>query len=209
MVFSILRQKGAGRRWRERWLSKINLNWGKHCYCCWFGQKWPSNRIKYDSRIFEHPQDCSSSDPERGFGEEKVVCIFCATLLDTWAKGRSSHILPSHYRNGRCRQTFFNKIITGDWDLVFCLWPLNNATEFWMGWWDIPLAEETEIPKVPHQDHVDKFFRLSRHSAQIIHTRGKNSKCKILQRSNGSPSEAHSAGSSSYVLLSRFVLVVQ
>jgi hypothetical protein len=27
-----------------------------------------------------------------------------------------------------------------------------------MGWWDIPLAEETEIPKVPHQDHVDKFF---------------------------------------------------
>jgi len=27
-----------------------------------------------------------------------------------------------------------------------------------MGWWDIPSAEETEIPKVPHQDHVDIFF---------------------------------------------------
>ena len=27
-----------------------------------------------------------------------------------------------------------------------------------MGWWDIPSAEETEIPKVPLQDHVDNFF---------------------------------------------------
>jgi hypothetical protein len=39
--------------------------------------------IKNDSRIFEHPQDCSSSDSERGFGKEKVVCTFCSTLLDT------------------------------------------------------------------------------------------------------------------------------
>jgi hypothetical protein len=27
-----------------------------------------------------------------------------------------------------------------------------------MGWCDIPSAEETEIPKAPHQDHVDNFF---------------------------------------------------
>jgi hypothetical protein len=27
-----------------------------------------------------------------------------------------------------------------------------------MGWSDIPSAEEIEIPKVPHQDHVDNFF---------------------------------------------------
>ena len=27
-----------------------------------------------------------------------------------------------------------------------------------MGWGDIPSAEETEIPKVPHQDHVDNLF---------------------------------------------------
>jgi hypothetical protein len=27
-----------------------------------------------------------------------------------------------------------------------------------MGWQDIPLAEETEIPNVPHQDHVENFF---------------------------------------------------
>ena len=46
---------------------------------------------------------------------------------------------------------------------MFRLWPRNKATDFWMGWWDILSAEETEIPKVPHQDQVDNFFRISRH----------------------------------------------
>ena len=46
--------------------------------------------------------------------------------------------------------------------------------------WDIPSAEETEIPKVPHQDYADIFFRLSRLRTQRIRTRGKNTKCKIL-----------------------------
>ena len=87
------------------------LNWGKHCCCCWFGQKWPSNRIKNDSRIFEYPQDSRSSDCERGFWKENVVCTFCSTLLDTWAKGRSSHILPRLYRDGQCKQTFLTKLL--------------------------------------------------------------------------------------------------
>jgi hypothetical protein len=47
--------------------------------------------VKNDRRIasrmiaesLNNPQDCSSSDSERGFGEEKVVCRFCSTLLDT------------------------------------------------------------------------------------------------------------------------------
>jgi len=46
--------------------------------------------------------------------ERKVVCTFCSTLHDTWAKERSSHVLLRHYRDGRSRQKFFNKIITGD-----------------------------------------------------------------------------------------------
>jgi len=29
-----------------------------------------------------------------------------------------------------------------------------------MGWWDILSAEETEIPKVLHQDQVANFFLL-------------------------------------------------
>ena len=34
----------------------------------------------------------------------------CSTLLDTWGKGRPSHILPRHYRDGRCRQFFLTKL---------------------------------------------------------------------------------------------------
>ena len=163
-----------------RWPSKIKSRWGKHCSCCWFGQKWPLNPIKNNIRIFEHPQDYSSLNSKRGIGKEKVVCTVCSTLLDTSAKGRSSHILPRHYRDGQCRQKFFKQNYYGKWDLEFCLWSLNKVTEFWMGEWDIPSAKETVIPEVPHQDHVDSFFRLLRHSAQRIRTRGKNSKCRIL-----------------------------
>jgi hypothetical protein len=47
--------------------------------------------VKNDRRIASRmiaetlniPQECSSSDSERGFGKEKVVCTFCSTLLDT------------------------------------------------------------------------------------------------------------------------------
>jgi hypothetical protein len=92
------------------------------------------NHIMNDSRIYEHPQDCSSLDPERGFEKEKVVCTFCSTLLDTWAKGRLSYILPRHYRNGWCRQKFFlTKLLREMRPGFFCLWPWNKATEFWMG----------------------------------------------------------------------------
>jgi hypothetical protein len=41
-----------------------------------------------------------------------------------------------------------------------------------MGWLDSPSAEETEITKVPHQDH-DNFFRPSRRSAQKFVPEGK------------------------------------
>ena len=133
VVFLILTWKGAGRWRRERWPAKIDLNRGKHCYCCWFGQKWLSNHIKNDSRIFEHSQDCSSLDSERGFGKEKVGCTFCCTLLDTWAKWRPSHILPRHYRNGRRRQ-FFNSIITGN-ETWCSAYDREIKRQFWMGWW--------------------------------------------------------------------------
>jgi len=36
-------------------------------------------------------------------------------------------------------KNFLKKLL----DLVFCLWPQNKVTGFWMGWWDIPSAEET------------------------------------------------------------------
>jgi len=47
--------------------------------------------VKYDhhiasrriSKIFEHPQDCSSLVSQRGFEKKKDVCTFCSTVLDT------------------------------------------------------------------------------------------------------------------------------
>jgi hypothetical protein len=62
---------------------------------------------KNDKKIFEHPHGLSSSDSKRGFIKQDVVCKFCSTLLCTWTKGRSSHILPRSYRVGRCRQKFY------------------------------------------------------------------------------------------------------
>jgi hypothetical protein len=73
-ILSISRRKGSGRKWRERWPSKIDSNWGKHC--CSFGQKWPSNGIKNDSRIFEHPQDCSSSVLKEDLGKRTLCARF-------------------------------------------------------------------------------------------------------------------------------------
>jgi len=34
-----------------------------------------------------------------------------------------------------------------------------------MGWLDITSADENEIPKVPHQDHVDNFYE----SQGVVH----------------------------------------
>ena len=99
----------------KRRQSKIDSNWGKHWHiyrllrgCIVSGKllKIPLFDHRIASRIFEHPQDCSSSDSERGFGKEKVVCTFCPTL-ENWAKRRSSLILPRHYCDGWCRQKFF------------------------------------------------------------------------------------------------------
>jgi hypothetical protein len=82
----------------------------------------------------EHSQVCNSSDSERGFGKEKVVCRFCSIILDTLAKGRSSHILPRHYRDGRCRQNFFNKIIMGDETKCFACDPeTKRQSSEWVG----------------------------------------------------------------------------
>jgi hypothetical protein len=68
VLFKISSRKGAGRRRRERWPSKIDSNWNKHCCCsCWFSEKCQLNLIQNDIRIFEHPQDCSSSHSERGY----------------------------------------------------------------------------------------------------------------------------------------------
>ena len=76
LLFSISRRKGAGRRWREKWPSKIDSNWGKHCSCCWSGRKWPSNRIKNDSRIFEHQQNIELRILKEDLGKRNLCARF-------------------------------------------------------------------------------------------------------------------------------------
>ena len=156
------------------------LELSKHSCCCWFGKKWPSNSIQNDSRIFEHPQDCSSSDSERGFGKEDVVCTFCSTVLDTRAKGRSIHSLPRHYCAGRCRQFFFNKIITGDetWCFVYDPDAKRQSSE-WVG--------ETSPPpkKLKFQRSRIKTMLINFFDSQgVVHKEfvpeAKKSKCRIL-----------------------------
>jgi len=138
-----------------------------------------SNRIKNGSRIFEHPRDCSSSDSEIGFWKEKVVCTFFSTLLDTWAKGRSSHILPRHYRDGRCRQKFLTKLLREMRPGVLPTTP-KQSDRVLNGLVRHPLGRGNWNCKGPHQENVDHFFQLSRRSAQRIFTAGKNSKYRIL-----------------------------
>jgi len=81
---------------------------------------------------------------------------------------------------GEADKTFFNKIIKGDETWCFACDPeTKRQISEWVGETS-PRPKKTEIPKVPQQDHVDNFFRFSRHSAQRIRTIGKNCKCRIL-----------------------------
>jgi hypothetical protein len=65
---------------------------------------------------------------------------------------------------------FFNNIIKGDETWCFAEWVGETS----------PRPKKLKFLKVPHQEYVDNFFRLSRRSAQRIHTRWKKSKCRIL-----------------------------
>ena len=88
-------------------------------------------------------------------GLERESCVH--VLFHTaWhqSKGNIESHLAKTLSRWSTQTKFFKQKYYGRWYLVFCLWPRNKATEFWMGWWDIPSAEETEIPKVPHQDHI-------------------------------------------------------
>jgi hypothetical protein len=71
------------------------------------------------------------------------------------------------------------------------------------------LAEETEIPKVSHKDHIDNFFPLSRHSAQIFLTRRKTLNTILCKGVMDRHLKEHLAGSSSCGLLFTFFLVAR
>jgi hypothetical protein len=76
-------------------------------------------------------------------------------------------------------KNFFNKIIMGDETWCFAYDPkTKRQSSEWVG--ETSPLPKKYIPKVTNKDHVDNFFRLLRHRAQRICTRGKDSKCRIL-----------------------------
>jgi len=132
MVFSISRREGAAKRWQERWLPKIDSNWGKHFCIYWFGKKLPSNRIKNDSRFFEHPQDCSSLDSERGFGKESCVHVLFPTPWHLSKVKIESHLAKT--LRWLMQTNFFNKIVMGDETWCFAYDPeTKRKSSEWVG----------------------------------------------------------------------------
>ena len=111
---------------------------------------------------------------------KRIVCTFCSTLLEIWAKGISSHILPRHYRDGWCRQNSFNKIIAEDetWCFAYDAETKRQSSE-WVGETS-PRPKKLKFQSTHIKTMLIIFFRLSGRSAQRIPTRGISSKCRIL-----------------------------
>jgi len=103
-------------------------------------------------------------------------------------------------------KNFFNKIIRRDETWYFAYDP-ETKWQFWMGWWEIPSTEETKIPKVTHQDHVDNFFDSQGIVNKEFLPEGKTVNAEFYKKGNESPPEAHSTGLSSCIVFSRFFLV--
>jgi hypothetical protein len=171
VVLSISRWKEAGRRLRYRWPSIINSYWRKHCCRCRFSQKWPSNSNKNDSRIFEHPQDYSSSDSVQDLGKRKLCEHFVP------------HSLTPEQREDRVtsRQdiiamvdanTFFKtKLLREIIPRVLPMTP-KQSDRVLNGYVRHPLDRRNWNSRVPHQEYVDNFFRISWRSVQRIRTWG-------------------------------------
>ena len=66
-----------------------------------------------------------------------------------------SHILSRHYRDGRRRQNFLTIL---SWEMRPGVLPMTPKQSHRILNGLVRHPKETEIPKVPHQDHVVNFF---------------------------------------------------
>jgi hypothetical protein len=57
----------------------------RHCCCWWFSQKWSSNRIKNDSRIFEHPKTVVLRTVKEDFCSREFFMLRPPTKLQVFA----------------------------------------------------------------------------------------------------------------------------
>jgi len=101
----------------ERWPSKINSNWGKHCYCCWFGQKWSSNRIKNDAKSLNIPKTVVLRILEEDLGKRKLCARFVPQSLTPERREDRVTSCQDIIAMADADKNVFK------WDLVICLWP--------------------------------------------------------------------------------------
>jgi hypothetical protein len=75
---------------------------------------------------------------------------------------------------------FLNKIITGDETWCFANDPkIKQQSSEWVGETS-PRLKKLKFQRSHIKNMLIIFFQLSRHSAERIHPRGKNNKCRIL-----------------------------
>ena len=158
---------------------QIDSNWDKHGCCCWFGQKWPSNRIKNDCRIFEHPQNCSSSDFESGFGKRKLCARFVPHSLTPEQREDRVTSCQDIIAMADADKKLFNKIITAaeSWCLAY-----DPETNWQISEW---VGETSPRPKtLKFQTSFIKIvliiFSTLTAKSKTVRTTGKNTKCRIL-----------------------------
>jgi hypothetical protein len=177
VVFSILRMKGTGRKWREWWPSKIDSNWGKHSCCCGFGQKWPSNYVKNDSIIFEHPQICSSSDSERAFEKEKLCVRFFHTPWHP-SKGKIESHLAKTLSWWPMQKNFLTELLREMRTGVLPITPKQSDRDL-NGLVRHPLDRRNRNSKGPTWRTCWYIFRLSRRTAQEFIPEGKTGNAEL------------------------------
>ena len=148
---------GAGRRWWERWPSRFDSNWDKHCCCCWFGQ----NDHRITSSMVAESLNIPKILVHWILKEDLGKRTLCARFVP--------HSLTPEQREDRvtsCQdiiamadvdKNFFNKIIMGDeiWCFAYDPETKRHCSE-WVG--ETSPRPKKQIPKVPHQDHIDNFF---------------------------------------------------
>jgi len=93
-----------------------------------------SNRIKNNSRIFEHPQNYSSSDSGGGCGKEKVVFTFYSKFLTPEQREDRVTSCQDIIAMVDADKFFLNKIITGDETWCFAYDPeTKRQGSEWVG----------------------------------------------------------------------------
>jgi len=119
---------------------------------------------------------------EEDLGKRKLCARFFPTVLGTWAKERSRHILPRHYRVGRCRQKFLTKLL---WVMrpVFLPMTPQQGDRYLLGLVRQPLGwKKLKFQRSRLKNKLIIFFWLLRSCAQRIRTRGKTVNAEYYKR---------------------------